>query len=202
MSDELPNTVQTGDKASVLALLQADVDVNNYTQDGRTALTKAAEIGNTNLLQLLLEHGADVNRADVGQHTKGCTALMWAAYSGSYGSVKLLLASGADVNAKNIAGITPLMWAAYKGHTLVARLLLRWGAWINAQDASGSTPLIEAVRGGRDMMVFLLLKSGANTTGQEGLKALRTAQSYGYRAIARHLQEVGIRLSCVYKPET
>ena len=196
MSDELPNTVQVGDKASVLALLQANVDVNNYAQDGRTALTIAAELGNTYVLQLLLQQGVDVNQADVGRHTKGCTALMWAAYSGSYSSVKLLLASGADVNSKNMAGVTPLMWAAYKGHTIVARLLLRWGAWINARDASGSTPLIEAVRGGREMMVFLLLRSGANTTGQEGLKALSTAQSYGYRAIARHLQEVGIRLSC------
>lgn len=75
---------------------RADV---NYLGDGelrRTPLQHAVELGNMEIFNLLLEHGADVNApaADDG----GVTALQIAAIQGYIGIARRLLDLGADVN--------------------------------------------------------------------------------------------------------
>jgi ankyrin repeat protein len=203
ITEDLISAMRVGDKAKILAWLRTSNDVNSYTytqeirtQEIRTLLSRAAELGTSDIIQLLLDNEADANQSDMNQidvfrHTQGFSPLMWAILHGNYRSVKLLLDHGANVDAKHRQGITPLMQAAYQGHTLVARLLLLHGAKVNARSNYGSTPLIEAVRGGREMMVRLLLKQGAEIVDGERPSLLRMAQSYGYNAIKRQLQDAG-----------
>ncbi|KAJ1476984.1 ankyrin repeat-containing domain protein, partial [Baffinella frigidus] len=70
---------------------------------GRTPLFAAALGGHTDILLLLLEHGADVSVAD----DDGWTSLHIAAFLGREKVVRLLLEYGADVSAENMSGKTP-----------------------------------------------------------------------------------------------
>ena len=71
---------------------------------GVTALSWAALEGRTEIAEILIEAGADVNR----KNKDGATPLHAAAFMGQLKIVKLLLDKGADVAAKTINGETPL----------------------------------------------------------------------------------------------
>jgi len=59
------------------------------------------------VVQLLLEHGADCNATT----DSGFVALFWAARYGHESGVKVLNDKGADVNAKDKDGTTAMKWA-------------------------------------------------------------------------------------------
>jgi ankyrin repeat protein len=69
---------------------------------------------------LLLEAGADINKAD----NNGWTPLCIAAQNGNVEIVKLLLDSGANVNKATKDGLTALSLAANYGHETCVKLLL------------------------------------------------------------------------------
>ena len=93
-----------------------------------TPLMEASSGGFLDIVQLLLDHGAEVN----AQSQAGNTALIYACCGGYEDVVKLLLDYGALIEAHNENGHTPLMEAASGGHVNVAKLLLERGACINS----------------------------------------------------------------------
>jgi ankyrin repeat protein len=99
-----------------------------------TALIKAAERGNAEIVQWLLSEGkADVTLVD----TKHQTALHFAAEKGHTNACAVLLKHGADVNApEKRQKYTPLHLAAGKGRDKVVELLLESGAEIQVRVAS------------------------------------------------------------------
>jgi ankyrin repeat protein len=99
-----------------------------------TALMKASYRGDTNMVELLLDKGADINAKIIGVF--GDTALMNAAVSGDTNVVGLLLARKADINAVDTDGSTALGIAKRMGNTAVVKLLQQAGA--TASDISGS----------------------------------------------------------------
>lgn len=87
--------------------------------DGADALMMAAAYGQDELLDDLLQRGADVRATNDG----GVTALHHAAADGNVYAIDRLLAAGADPDARNAAGLTPHMAAlACKEHDAAARL--------------------------------------------------------------------------------
>ena len=87
-------------------------------------LINASEQGLTNIVQWIIDAGADVNT----QNQLGRTPLMRASYYGHEACVKLLLDADADVNTKDNGGCTALMWASYYGHKDIIELLRKYGA--------------------------------------------------------------------------
>ena len=95
------------------------------------ALQDIAVYADVHAMQLLLNHGAEVNGADV----LGRTALMYAARSDTQNieAVKLLLAHGADVNARDKhaqagdEGLTALDMARQNGNLAVVAMLEQAG---------------------------------------------------------------------------
>jgi ankyrin repeat protein len=71
--------------------------------------------GYTELVDLLLQAGADVN---VAPECGGGTALIYASINGYEEIVRLLLKAGADINAKFIGGMTVFGCAANHPGTL------------------------------------------------------------------------------------
>lgn len=105
-------------------------------------LIQVAKMGQDDMVNLLLELGANIEAKD---HTNN-TALIHAAEGdrNSESVVRLLLEKGADVEAKNAKNRTALIVAAEKGHSAVVQLLLERGANIEARGVLGRTALVEA----------------------------------------------------------
>jgi ankyrin repeat protein len=87
-------------------------------------LANAAAQGDLELVQRLLEAGADVNDRDSWGHTP----LMSACWGGHKDIVQILLERGADVNAKTRRDWTAIRFAKKVGHPEIVALLKAAGA--------------------------------------------------------------------------
>lgn len=102
-------------------------------QQGRTALMRAIEAGDTTEAKRLIEQGANVN----ARTQSGVSPLMNAAGTGNKELVELLIKQGADVNARTPGNYTVLMQAALVGQTEIVKILLDAGADPTVKDTSG-----------------------------------------------------------------
>ncbi|XP_039670159.1 ankyrin repeat and SOCS box protein 12a [Perca fluviatilis] len=132
-----------------------------------TPLRTAAALGHLRCLEVLLEHGAEVDSLDVKAQTPLFTAV-----SGKHlDCVVALLKAGADPNGSQYNNCSPVLIAAREGDIDVLRELLRLGAEVDVRPkvpewAANATacrgPLyISAVYGHLDCFKLLLLH-GAN----------------------------------------
>ena len=94
----------------------------------------SAALGNTRLVQKLLDHGADANAKDVDGHT----VLMLAASSDRVPveTIQTLIDRGADVHATSAGGETVLDFAKWRGKSPLVDLLMKAGA----KEGSASSP--------------------------------------------------------------
>lgn len=99
-------------------------DVNLGRHGGDTPLYCACDVGNTALVQLLLQKGARVDEA----YYDGATALMKVCDRGLLETAMLLVDKGADVNRATSDGTTPLYSAIQKGFVPLVKLLIKMGA--------------------------------------------------------------------------
>lgn len=157
----------TESKEVIALLLDHGANINAGSQN-TTVLIKAVEDDNLELVQFLLEKGADPSSGDANCRTPLHLAVDLDRPH-AVEIVQLLLAHGADVNATAVSvGLygTPLAIAAKKNNQKMALLLLSQGADINEGisrfDDEGrsileSTPLHQAASYGHaDMMRFLI----------------------------------------------
>jgi ankyrin repeat protein len=110
-------------------------------------------------VQLLLDHGANVNYSELD----GWTPLIHAAGSGHCDVVRTLLDHGADVNQPDQAKQTPLYYAAYEGHHAVVQVLLEPERHVdfNVVAADGRTAIRVAADNNFGDIVGLLREAGA-----------------------------------------
>ncbi|HLV85357.1 MAG TPA: ankyrin repeat domain-containing protein [Candidatus Sulfotelmatobacter sp.] len=116
----------------------------------------ACEYGYTNVIEYLLDHGADPQ----AQAGTGHSALHWAVIGGHLDTIQLLLSRGASLEATNAYGGTALgqaLWSAVNGdpardHAKIVEVLLEAGAkvtdssiaWLERQ-TNGSASMKERV---------------------------------------------------------
>ena len=112
-------------------------DLGNFT-----LLTYAAQQGNIEIVNALIEAGADVNERN---HSRSIlTALHQAADSGQVEVVKALLEAGAYMGMTAVGG-TPLHLAARKGHTEIVKAMLEAGGNPNIRTNNNFTALYSAL---------------------------------------------------------
>ncbi len=162
--------VYLDDLPSTEAIVRADALADCENRYGVTPLSLACRNGNSRIVELLLEHGANPNSSLLG----GETVLMTAARTGRVGPVRVLLSKGAEVNATERANQTALMWAAAEGHVDVVDVLLKADASFETPLESGYTPMMFAVREGHTAVVRRFLKAGVDVNS-----AMRPKQSSG-----------------------
>ena len=95
-----------------------DLSTMNVPYTPTEFLTSAKE-GETNVVELFLQAGMDVNT----KNSDGQTAIMLAAYSGHIDTVRLLLKHGAYINVIDKFGDSALSWAAAENHADIVKLL-------------------------------------------------------------------------------
>ncbi|CZT51947.1 related to ankyrin repeat protein [Rhynchosporium secalis] len=120
---------------------------------GKTSLHLAAAHDWIDIVELLLENGADISAKSDG----GWTPLHNACEFGFEKVVRTLVEAGSDVNAKLLTGITPLHLAAQRGHLGVVKYLLEQKDIKKAaRDTFGSTPFLRAAQNRHKDIVNLL----------------------------------------------
>lgn len=162
------NAIQSVDD---LRAAPADLDLNGLRSSHFTPLLHAIYIGRADLVQALLDRGADPNRC---AHAN--CPLRSAILVGSP-AVDALLKAGADPDgvAPEVGVVaTPLVAAAVRGDRALARRLLAAGARIEGHPA-GLTPLMAAASRADRSMAELLLERGADPfASRPGPRLLRT----------------------------
>ncbi len=148
--------------ARLLVDAGADVNVQDETQQS-AYLIATSEVGDDpRLLELTLEHGAQVNAKD----SYNGTGLIRAAERGYATIVGRLLETPIEVDHVNRLGWTALLEAIILGeggaeHTEVVRKLVAAGADVALADGGGITPLAHARRQGFAQIVEILERAGA-----------------------------------------
>lgn len=107
----------------ILRLLEAGADVNRTDKSGVSPLHYASMSGHSDVVSLLLKHGANPNLPTTADILKKWTPLHCAVKGDRSEVVALLLASGGDPHQKNGEGVSPLEMAkANKSEDLVNML--------------------------------------------------------------------------------
>eukprot|EP00977_Amphora_coffeiformis_P000226 scaffold75_cov165-Amphora_coffeaeformis.AAC.2 len=156
------------------ALICAGAHLDVKDSRGRTPLVTACERRNKNVLEILLENGADTeahpnfpnrtpleqaiedNMIDIARlllektngfsHPRALKMLQQAMLAGDYETARRLHKAGVDVGARFKYGKTALHYACYQGHEFMVHYLLGARVNVNAADDGGDTPLFVATR--------------------------------------------------------
>jgi len=105
--------------------LEAGADINYQGPSLNTALHRATDNANDEIIKLLLEKGANIDC----RNEHGKTPLLKACFYNHYSTIRLLIESKADLNLKDSDdGWSALHRSCVLGHDLVCRVLLGYGA--------------------------------------------------------------------------
>ena len=142
LNNELIRALDDGKLWRVKKAVDRGAEVNIYKTDKLSLksgiLGKAAKDGHLEIVQFLLESGADVHPEKAPE---GVLTIHFAAMGGNEKIVKLLIASKSDVNLADDYGITVLHFATLWGNKKVVELLIAKGADINVLSDDGLAPM-------------------------------------------------------------
>ena len=170
-----------GDLEYIRELVEQDnADVNEATNDGQTALFRAAVGQSSEHLDAARYLLRDA-KAERPTTTTGWTCLHAAASDGTPEMISLLLDEGFEIEARTADGDTPLGKAVNDNRINSMRKLIDYGAGTNARVSSGDTVLMKAVRLRSEHAVHVLLSEGAdvNVPGDLDWTALHHAAADG-----------------------
>jgi ankyrin repeat protein len=182
---DLPTACHTGDIDRVRELLRQDPSLANrvgeyegYYAGAGAPLSNAAVAGRMDIVQLLLDHGADPNLPEEQTAPKG-KALYSAVFQKHYEIAKLLLERGAFPNPP-VESSGDALWVAqkFRPDKRMEQLLLSYGAkpmegqtgeeWpARALNWLRISPLHEAARKGDLLEAKKLLEAGADLTARD-----------------------------------
>ena len=100
-------------------------------------LYDAARDGDLERVQVLVEQGADMEKANIS----GWTPLLGASCNGHLEVVHYLLEQGANTGKADTLNNSSLHWAAFNENLQIAKLLMVYGADLNARNICGQLPI-------------------------------------------------------------
>ncbi|KAJ8026830.1 Transient receptor potential cation channel subfamily A member 1-like [Holothuria leucospilota] len=148
-----------GEEHSVLGEMLTDRENNNYGNP----LHLAVDSGEREIIELCLDHNANVNAICGGKNTP----LHAACESSNLETVKLLLQRGARVDSRNSDQMTPLHKACLTNRHRIVDFLLQNGANVERTDKDNFTPLLIAASEGHTATIQVLLRYKANISARD-----------------------------------
>ena len=209
---DLPTACHTGDIDRVRELLREDPSLANrvsehegYYLGAGAPLANAAVVGRMDIVQLLLDHGADPSLPEEQYAPRG-KALYSAVFHGHYEIAKLLLERGAFPNPP-VESSGDALWVSreFRPDKRMEELLLAYGATPTQEHEDERwptgyynwlliTPLHQAARKGDLQEAAKLLEAGADLTARDDhLRStpLAWAAKYGQLEMVRFLLQRG-----------
>lgn len=185
----IADAAMESDHAAVQSLLKQKVDVNVAQGDGTTALHWAAYSDDLEMMQWLIQAGADLSATT---RLGAMTPLAIAATNGNAATIQELVKAGADPKAANSNGTTPLMMAAAAGKPEAIKLLLDAGADPNARDLTNDqTPVMFAAALNRSQAIRLLAGRGADVDLLSAVSEAKANKSSHDEQRAKSIATVG-----------
>jgi ankyrin repeat protein len=193
--------VKASDVGLILALLQRGAGINNISHDIPTALYQAAVSEDLEMVQFLLDRGADPN-IQLQNNYMG-SVLQVLTRSRSMKIIEAIIQAGADINgawsSKSFRNpsLNPLQIAASNGDLELVEYFVAANADVNwpASEYNGRTALQKAVENRHMHIVEFLLKNGANINAparsKNGVTALQAAVSQNHLDLVEFLLENG-----------
>ncbi|XP_050307400.1 uncharacterized protein LOC126744096 [Anthonomus grandis grandis] len=168
-----------------------DIDFNTKNINQHDALYLAAENNMTEIVEILLRNGAQIESFDKNNRT----ALHTSAENGCITVVELLLDKHANLYATDVSGNTALHLAIYSNQKRVVELLLKRtndSAFINAININCYTPLHISANYGQHNLVELLIDNGAefNVKDENNNTALHMAAMEGHDDVVKKLLSI------------
>ncbi|WP_265023236.1 ankyrin repeat domain-containing protein [Wolbachia endosymbiont (group A) of Epistrophe grossularia] len=152
---KLLTIVESGGFNEAKGLIAQGANIDTNDKNGNTLLYSAAEIGDLNLVKLLLDNGANIE-AKNGEYQ--ATPLHGAVENYRIDVVKLLLNRGANVNAEDKDNWTPLHYGADTNSPDIVKVLVDAHANLGAKGNYGKTLLDIAKDKGHNNIVEYLEK--------------------------------------------
>lgn len=167
--------------------------VNFYRDDSdKIAIHIAVSIGNNQLVNTLLDHGADINCTNY----YGETPLHLAATYGNVQLVNTLLKRGANVNAINKDENTPLHIAITYGNDVeLVNMLLEHKANVNAKNNDQETPLHLAASGKKTELVKILIENKADINALNSISYTPYTLANGDKEVQAALLQAGANVN-------
>ncbi|RPA72062.1 ankyrin [Ascobolus immersus RN42] len=191
----LIDATKAGKIAILRLLMERRIDLSQTTKEGLTVLHLAAEMGNTEMLELFLKHGA--NSLLTTQTEAKSTALHLAVTRRHIDAIKVITNSQLNlrlrelINVRDGGGNLSIHLAALKGYDDVIEILLGCsGLDMEARTAGGATALYLAAEAGHLSTVKLLVSRGVKVDAAHSKKRetpLFTATRYGHHDIVEFL---------------
>ena len=146
---------------AIHGLLKAKSDTNIADEDGGTCLMRAVALNfSKEVLQAIIDHGADVNAQNIYSHT----ALALACRKRHVDGIHVLLKAGADTNIVDNNGTTCLTYAVHGDCSMeVLQAITDHGANANATDKDNGTALMWACLKSHVDAIHVLLKVESDT---------------------------------------
>lgn len=154
---ELFNAIRANKILIVSELVNGGINVNAKIENHWTTtfLILAVENDHKQIVEILLNAGADVNAKD---YWNGHTPLMLAIQNGNKDIVQMLLSAKADPNLKNNYNNTALRYATEAGNKDIVQILLEFGADASEKMSCDNTALSIAIQCKHYHLVDLLDK--------------------------------------------
>ena len=190
----LHNAVQFSHKAFAKTLLEKGANVNQqHSSTGRTPLYIACLNATSDIVSLLLLHGADPSIPDSAQ----TYPVHISAFRGDVDSLSALYKDGANLNVRDAEGAAPLHKAVYNIQFSAIKFLLQKGASPDIGTYERRwTPLMVATAVGNFDIVKLLVEEKADVrfSSFERATPVQIAAAAGFSDIVEYLVKKGANL--------
>jgi ankyrin repeat protein len=142
-----------------ILLRQEGIQVDMKDVKGQTALLKAVGSKSKPIVELLINHHANMDFQD----SHGTTALIYSVQNEVHEIMELLLQRGANTDVEDLKGLTAFDYAIDKGNIQLCRHVLERVTPQERPDFVGRTRMATACRNGHIDIVRLFLENGVKT---------------------------------------